>query len=234
MTPEQHLEAATRKIVARTQERFERYRQRTLASTDRLFAGLLLGQWLVAIVVALVYSPYAWAGKTKVVHFHVWIAIGLGAAIISLPIALAMKQAGRTLTRHVIACAQMLMGALLIHLSGGRIETHFHVFGSLAILAFYLDVWVMLTAAVTVALDHFIRGLLWPESVYGILNPEWWRVLEHAFWVVFCTTFLIVSCRRHIREWLAAAEEGGLMEAMAESEWKKSSVLDRKDDAAAK
>ena len=33
----------------------------------------------------------------------------------------------------------MLWSGLLIHLTGGRIETHFHVFGSLAFLAFYLD-----------------------------------------------------------------------------------------------
>ena len=31
------------------------------------------------------------------------------------------------------------VSALLIHLSGGRIETHFHIFGSLAFLAFYRD-----------------------------------------------------------------------------------------------
>ena len=42
-------------------------------------------------------------------------------------------------TRYTIATAQMLMSALLIHLTGGRIETHFHVFGSLAFLAFYRD-----------------------------------------------------------------------------------------------
>jgi hypothetical protein len=65
--------------------------------------------------------------------------------------------------------------------------------------------------------------------VYGIVNPEWWRFLEHGFWVVFCTAFLVVSCRRHLREWLAAAEEGGMIEAMAESEWKQSSVLDRQN-----
>ena len=35
-----------------------------------------------------------------------------------------------------MAVGQMLMGALLIHLSGGRIETHFLIFGSLAFLAF--------------------------------------------------------------------------------------------------
>jgi hypothetical protein len=231
MTPDQHLEAATSAIVKRTRERFERYRQRTCASTDRLFIWLFLGQWLFGILLALVFSPYAWEGKTKVVHMHVWIALVLGGAIASLPIALALKQPGTTLTRHVVAVAQALFSALLIHLSGGRIETHFHIFGSLAILAFYLDWSVLVTAGAVVAIDHFVRGLVWPESVYGIVNPEWWRFLEHGFWVVFCVTFLVLSCNRHLREWLAAAEEGGLIEAMAESEWKKSSVLDRQQGA---
>ena len=54
---------------------------------------------------------------------------------------------GETLTRHVVAVGQMLTGALLIHLTGGRIETHFHVFGSLAFLAFYLDWRVLVTAS---------------------------------------------------------------------------------------
>jgi hypothetical protein len=78
-----------------------------------------------------------------------------------------------------------------------------------------------------VVADHLVRGLLWPESVYGIINPEWWRFLEHFFWVGFAVVFLMLSCRRHIRDWLAAAEEGGMIEAMAESEWLQHSVLDR-------
>ena len=52
----------------------------------------------------------------------------------------------------------MLMGALLIHLTGGRIETHFHVFGSLAFLAFYRDWRVLVPATIVVALDHMLRG----------------------------------------------------------------------------
>jgi hypothetical protein len=227
MNSAQHVDLATAAIVKRTHERFARYRERTVADADRLFARLLVGEWLFAILVSVLFSPYAWTGKTKVVHFHVWIAIFLGGAIISLPLALAWKKRGAVITRHVIAVAQMLLSALLIHLSGGRIETHFHIFGSLAFLAFYLDWTVLLTGAITVALDHFIRGLIWPESVYGIVNPEWWRFLEHGFWVVFCTTFLAFSCGRHLKEWLAAAEEGGLIEAMAEGEWKKQSVLER-------
>jgi hypothetical protein len=231
MNSQEHLEAATAAIVKRTRERFERYRQRTVADTDRLFARLLAAEWLFAIFVSLVFSPYGWTGKTHVVHLHVWIAIFLGGAIVSLPIFLAMKKPGAVLTRHVVAIGQMLISALLIHLSGGRIETHFHIFGSLAFLAFYLDWSVLLTAAVTIAVDHFVRGLVWPESIYGITNPEWWRFLEHAFWVVFCTTFLMLSSRRHLKEWLSAAEESGMIEAMAESDWRQQSVLDRETKA---
>jgi hypothetical protein len=191
---------------------------------------LFIGQWLFAIVIALTYSPYGWSGKTHVIHMHVWIAVGLGGAIASLPIFLGLTQPGKTLTRYVIAIAQMLFSALLIHLCGGRIETHFHVFGSLALLAFYLDWGVLITAAATIATEHFIRGLMWPESIYGVTNPEWWRFLEHAFWVVFCTGGLALFCQRAVRDWHSAAEEGGMMEAMAEGEWRKQSVLDRVDE----
>src|SRR5207244_4581084 len=107
---------------------------------------------------------------------------------------------GRVLTRHAIAVGQMLVSALFIHLTGGRIETHFHVFGSLAFLSFYRDWRILLTATIVVAADHLVRGLLWPESVYGILNPEWWRFLEHAFWVIFEDVVLVFACLRGVRE----------------------------------
>lgn len=227
MNSEPISDAAATLIVKRTRTRFERYRQRTLTETDQLFTKLFIGQWLFGIFIAAMLSPYAWEGKVRVVHMHVWIAIFLGGAIISLPIALALKKPGAVVTRYVIAFAQMLFSALLIHLTGGRIETHFHVFGSLALLAFYLDWGVLVMAAGTIAIDHFVRGLVWPESVYGITNPEWWRFLEHGFWVIFCTIFLIVSCRRHLRGWLSAAEDAGLIEAMAEGDWREQSVLER-------
>ena len=73
-------------------------------------------------------------------------------------------------TRYTIATAQMLMSALLIHLTGGRIETHFHVFGSLAFLAFYRDWRVLVPATVVVAPITALRGIFWPQSVYGVLT----------------------------------------------------------------
>jgi hypothetical protein len=218
---------ATDAIVKRAMDRFHASRHELMSDTDRLFGWLLIGQWLFAIFLAVTISPWAWSNKSKVVHFHVWIAVGLGAAIISLPVALSRLRPGATMTRHVIVAAQALLSALLIHLTGGRIETHFHVFGSLAFIAFYQDWPVLVTASVVVAVEHFVRGMLWPESVYGVTNPEWWRFLEHGFWVVFCVAFLILASIRAARATMRAAENGAMLEALAEGEWKKSSVVER-------
>src|SRR6185436_15178415 len=92
------------------------------------------------------------------------------------------------------------MGALLIHLTGGRIETHFHVFGSLAMLAFYRDWRVLIPATAVVAVDHMVRGFFWPESVYGVALPSEWRWIEHAAWVVFEDVFLVIACVRGTKE----------------------------------
>src|SRR5260221_13092126 len=144
-------------IVQRAVKRFHTWREERLVATDRLFAKLLIGEWLFAILIALTFSPYGWQGKTKVIHLHVWVALFLGAAIISFPLLMIRLRPGRVATRHIVAAGQMLLSALLIHLSGGRIETHFHVFGSLAILAFYLDWTVLVTATVVVCIDHLVR-----------------------------------------------------------------------------
>lgn len=228
---ESDAESAAKLIVARAVRRFRDFQGNVHAETDRIFLKLLLAEWAFGIALALWYSPYAWEGKTRAVHAHVWAALGLGGLLCSLPAFLITTQAGKPLTRYSVAVAQMLMSALLIHLTGGRIETHFHVFGSLAFLAFYLDWRVLLTATITIALEHGIRGMLWPESIYGIANPEWWRFLEHSAWVLFCVLFLVRHCVTTLQSWLRFAEEGGMLEALAESEWRERSVLEREKQA---
>ena len=188
------------KVTLRADALFEEYRDANIARTSRLFLALLLGQWAFAIFAALVWSPYAWAGKVHTVHFHVYAALLLGAAINSLPILLVRTRPAALSTAMVMGIAQMLWSALLIHLTGGRIETHFHVFGSLAFVAFYRDWRVLIPATLVVVVDHLARGIFWPESVYGVLNPEWWRFLEHAGWVVFEDIVLVLSCIRGTAE----------------------------------
>src|SRR5436305_12382660 len=106
---------------------------------------------------------------------------------------------GTALTRHIIAVAQTLMSVLLIDLTGGRIETHFHVFGSLVILSFYRDWRVLISATIVVYLDHFLRGVYWPYSVYGVLSCSPWRSGGRAGWDLIEDIFLVSSCVRTVR-----------------------------------
>ncbi len=220
------IAASSPATEARANELHDEQMRARRASVDKMFAYLLIVQYLAGIVAAMVVSPYAWSGKERVLHMHVWVAVLAGAGIALLPVLLAFLRPGTTLTRHVIAASQMLSSALLIHLSGGRIETHFHVFGSLAFLAFYLDWKVILTATVVVAADHFARGIFWPESVYGVANPEWWRFLEHAGWVVFEDIFLIGACIFSGREFRTMATRQAEVEYLSEQEQLKSAALE--------
>jgi PAS domain S-box-containing protein len=189
-----------RQTQRRTEEIFQDLQHQVFSQTDRMFALLMAVQWIFGIVVALVISPFTWEGSATRINPHVWAAIFLGGAISGLPIALALLRPGQKLTRYAIAVGQMLTSALLIHLTGGRIETHFHVFGSLAFLAFYRDWRVLIPATLTVVADHLIRGLVSPQSVYGVLNAGAWRFAEHAGWVVFEDIVLVASCVYGTRE----------------------------------
>jgi signal transduction histidine kinase/CheY-like chemotaxis protein len=157
-------------------------------------------------------SPRAWDGTVSSVHPHVYLALVLGGVISGLPIYMILRHPGETLTRHTVAVAQALWSALLIHLTGGRIETHFHVFGSLAFLAFYRDWRVLTTATAIVAVDHLVRGLFLPQSVYGVLGADGWRTVEHAFWVLFEVTFLVIACQRSLGEMHEIAERQAELE----------------------
>lgn len=181
--------------------------------TDRLFAGLMVLQFIGGIVAAFTISPLTWSGEMSSVHVHVWAAVGLGGLIASLPIGLAIWMPGRAVTRHVIACAQLLFSGLLIHLTGGRIETHFHIFGSLAFLGFYRDWRVFIGATLVTAVDHLTRAMFWPESVFGVLSAAWWRPYEHIAWVAFEDVFLIRVAITSAREMRDVAEHRANLEA---------------------
>jgi signal transduction histidine kinase len=208
------ISAPTDPIHTRTTEVFNAQLQRITRHTDGLFARLMLFQWAAGVAAALWISPRTWSGTESQTHLHVWAALLFGALITCLPVLLALTQPGKTLTRHTIAVGQMLMSALLIHLTGGRIETHFHVFGSLAILAFYRDWPVLISASAVVYLDHVVRGMFWPQSVYGVMSAPIWRSLEHAGWVIFEVTFLIISIRKSLKEMLVSAEREAKLESL--------------------
>ncbi len=213
-------------LTARANELRAHHYQKITVLIDRLFMAVFAGQWALAVVLSLVLSPRTWDGAASQVHPHVWFAIGLGGLLAIPPAMLAWFQPGKLITRCAIAVAQMAFGALLIHLTGGRIETHFHIFGSLAFLAFYRDWRVLAVATAVVLVDHIGRGVLAPESIYGVASMQPLRWFEHAGWVVFEDVFLVVgACVVGQRELAAIAkrharleQKAGLEQGMAEAQ----------------
>ena len=204
-------------VFERAKQNFAAHQQAIFQDTDRMFAVLMAVQWVAGIAAALWISPRTWVGTASQTSMNVWAAIFLGGVINFAPIVLAIKNPGKLSTRYVIATAQMLMSGLLIHLTGGRIETHFHVFGSLAFLSFYRDRKVLIPATVVVALDHILRGAFWPESVYGVLFASQWRWLEHAGWVLFEDAVLLVAIKRSCAEMWDIAVRGAQSDDLNET-----------------
>ena len=157
-------------------------------------------------------SPLAWSGATSRTHLHVWAAIVLGGVISLFPAVLALVRPGVPSTRYTIATAQMLMGALLIHLTGGRIPNALSRLRLAGVPRVYRDWRVLVPATIVVAADHFLRGVFWPQSVYGVLIASQWRWVEHAAWVFFEDIFLVVSCLRSVAEMRQRAERTAVLD----------------------
>lgn len=185
--------------------------------TDRIFAGLFAFQWLLGIIFAVWLSPQTWVGTESQIHAHVYAAVFLGGLAAAFPIFLILTQPGHTLNRYVVATAQMFFSILFIHLTGGRIETHFHVFGSLAFLAFYRDYRPLLLATAITTADHLLRGAYWPQSVYGVLAVTPLRAFEHAAWVLFEDFFLFISMKIGLEELWKIAKHQAAVESTLES-----------------
>jgi hypothetical protein len=145
---------------------FSQHQGQNFKQTDRLFCYVLVIQWLAGIAISVFISPKIW-NLTHNVQLNIWLAIVLGGIVCGLPIFCALSFQGTTISRHSIAIAQALISALFIHLTGGRTGSHFQIFGSLALLSLYRDPRVLISATLVATVDHIIRGIYWPNSMFG-------------------------------------------------------------------
>ncbi len=185
--------------------------------TDHLFGFLFIFQWILGICFAVFISPRTWSGEYSQTHIHVYAAAFLGGLVAAVPVYLVFTQPGATINRMVVAFSQILFSVLFIHLTGGRIETHFHIFGSLAFLAFYRDWRPVLIGTLVTALDHLLRGYFWPQSVYGVLMATPWRAFEHAAWVLFEDSILWYSIKLALGELHSASKNQANVDVLNQS-----------------
>lgn len=168
-------------------------------------------QFTAVVLAAIFLTPRTWSGATSSIHIHVYAAIGIGSVLSAFPIFFILRNPGDKFNQYVISVSQLMYSGLLIHLTGGRIETHFHVFGSMAFLAFYRDWKVLIPATLITATDHLARAVFWPESIFGVITSAPWRAVEHAGWVIFENIFLTYSCVMGMKEvWMIADRQAEL------------------------
>ena len=163
-------------------------------ATDRMFVVVMAAQCVAAVVLATCCMPGDGARS------DVWAALAVGGCLSIVSGWLAWMLPGATLTRHVMAVAQIGWSALWIELSGGRAEAQLHVFASLALLAIYRDWRVLLTATAAVAVDDFARGAYWSHPAFGVAGSPFGRAIEHVGWVVLEDVFLAFAIRNSVGE----------------------------------
>jgi diguanylate cyclase (GGDEF)-like protein len=106
------------------------------------------------------------------------------------------------LSRGLRSCAAafglVTASAVLVHLSGGYIEAHFHFFVVLGILSLYQDWGPFLLAVGYVVVHHAVVGLIDPDAVFNHAaardNPLFWAVV-HGLFVLAASAVSLVTWR---------------------------------------
>jgi diguanylate cyclase (GGDEF)-like protein len=101
-------------------------------------------------------------------------------------------------TRVVAASFGLIScSAILVHLSGGYIEAHFHFFVMIGVLTLYQDWIPFLVAIGYVVLHHGVGGVLAPDSVYN--HPD---AVGHPWrWALVHGAFVLAASGAHIVAW---------------------------------
>ncbi|MCB5226822.1 methyl-accepting chemotaxis protein [Alishewanella sp. 16-MA] len=138
-----------------------------------------------------------------------WHGSWLAAIIVGVPSALLPIMFYRLLGDHFLARVSfgvsfMFFAALHIHQSAGMLEMHFSIFALLAVLIAFRDFWVILAAAVTIAVHHLLFMYLQMQDVGVYLVPvqslSFGIIMIHAAFVVLESAVLMVIARQSLRE----------------------------------
>jgi diguanylate cyclase (GGDEF)-like protein/PAS domain S-box-containing protein len=125
--------------------------------------------------------------------FVVAIVRGVGAthaavetsALLGLATLATLSRRHRSLSMVIAAVGLLTCSAVLVHLTHGLIEMHFHFFVMVGVITLYQDWQPFLIALGYVVVQHGVAGVVSPESVYNhpeaIAQPWKWAGIHGAF-----------------------------------------------------
>jgi diguanylate cyclase (GGDEF)-like protein/PAS domain S-box-containing protein len=121
------------------------------------------------------------------------------AATVALFAAVAMAvHSERRLSTVFASLGLLTSSAVLVHLSGGLIEMHFHYFVVVGVVALYQDWLPFLIAIGYVVLQHGVAGVIDPTIVYdhqGAIQHPWAYAGLHGFFILGMSGTGLVSWR---------------------------------------
>ena len=149
----------------------------------------LLAQWGVVLLAVLTVQAGSDSTGTDVLC-----ATLLFNGVLSVrPLWLTFRAPGDRTTRLTVAICQGGISTLLLHASGGRPETHLHLFVWLIVLAGYRDIAVLIAAGATAIVSHAAMSLIVATPALAIAAPG--HLVEHALWLVVETAGLAAFIR---------------------------------------
>jgi diguanylate cyclase (GGDEF)-like protein len=184
------------------------------ADDGRLFAAV--GRAVALLPQGRLLPERSWRRRHRWIVVLVWLhAVGLAAfgvlagfgllhsvADASLVAAAAVvagtERFGRRFRSLAASFGLITSSALLVHLSGGLIESHFHFFVVIPILVLYQDWFPFLLALAYVVVHHGVLGALEASSVYNhpdaVAHPWRWALI-HGVFVVGASAASLVGWR---------------------------------------
>lgn len=108
---------------------------------------------------------------------------GVEASAVAFPaMAAVLAHRNRRVSTVFASLGLVTASAVLVHLSGGTIEAHFHFFIMVGVVVLYQDWWPFAVAIAFVTLHHGIAGALAPLEVYNhpaaIEHPWRWATIH--------------------------------------------------------
>jgi diguanylate cyclase (GGDEF)-like protein/PAS domain S-box-containing protein len=180
--------------------------------------AILILLWLHAVGLAIygILAGYEWQ------HSVAEASICAAFAVVGNAKAFNRRVRGAAVTLGLVTAS-----ALLVHLTDGLIEAHFHFFVMLAVVAIYQD-WIPYLLGITfVVLEHGTVGVFLPHQVYDHAsaweNPWLWALI-HAVFVVG----LIIA---NVVQWRFAEITLGERRRAEETQSRLAAIVTSSDDA---
>ena len=186
-------------------------------SRFRFLVGLT---WFHAVVIASVGTVLGWNRELSLRALfdddYALHTVLEGSIVGFFALVASWRRLGRTIQATLVGFGLLSSSAILVHLSGGVIELHFHFFVMLAFLALSQDWIPYLLAVAFVAVHHGVVGVLWPQAVYNhqsAYDAPWTWAGIHAGFVLCSCVGSVVAWRYNER---AFAQTALILEATGE------------------